>query len=142
VWKQEGRISLWRYTANERNYPGWHLNADKAGCASLLALLQELAGRPGAHRTVQISAPDPTQLSVPNNQGGRAPWLAPEKLRVSCSPEPQVWSFPPDLEPACLAVGASWLEPLREGIAGISNGRGDFSIGSSTNGSLPLWFWW
>ena len=142
MWKQEGRISLWRYTANERNYPGWHLNADKAGCASLLALLQELTGSPGAQRTVQISAPGPAQLSVPNNQGGRAPWLAPEKLRVSCCSEPQMWGFPPDSEPACLTVGASWLEPLRLGIRGIPEGRGDFSIGSGKNGSLPLWFWW
>ena len=21
-------ISIWRYTENQRNYPGWHLNAD------------------------------------------------------------------------------------------------------------------
>ena len=23
AWKQSGRVSLWRYTENERNYPGW-----------------------------------------------------------------------------------------------------------------------
>ncbi len=142
MWKQEGRITLWRYTANEKNYPGWHLNGDRAGCTSLLALFDELTQSPGAQRTVQISAPVLAQLSVPNNQGGRAPWLAPEKLRVSCCLEPEVWSFPQDLAPACLAVGANWQEPMRRGIAGIPEGRGDFSIGIGKNGNLPLWLWW
>ena len=142
MWKQAGRISLWRYTANERNYPGWHLNADRSGCASLLALLHELAEGPEMQRIVHISAPDSAQLSVPNNQGGQAPWLSPPKLRMSCSRDPHAWVFPPDLEPASLTVGTDWLEPLRQGIAGIPDGRGDFSIGNDKNGSLRLWFWW
>lgn len=142
MWKQEGRVSLWRYTANGRNYPGWHLNADKVGCASFLALLQELAGSPGNHRTVQLSAPGRAQLAVPNNQRGEAPSVAPQKLRISCSTEPEIWVFPPDLEPAYLMFGAHWLEPLCRGVAGIPDGRGDFSVGSSRDGNLPLWFWW
>lgn len=142
VWKQQGRISLWRYTENERNYPGWHLNADPAGCTSLLALLEELAQNPGAHRTVQLSAPSPSQLQVPNNRGGRAAWSAPAKLSLACSAQPGSWEFPPDLEPASLTIGSDWLEPLRTGIAGIPEGRGDYSIGHRKNGNLSLWFWW
>lgn len=142
MWKQAGRISLWRYTANERNFSGWHLNADSAGCASLLALLDELAERPGMPRTVRICAPEPAQLSVPNNQGGKAPWLAPQRLRLSCSDEASVWQFPSDLDPASLNFGAAWLSQLREGVKGIQAGRGDYCIGSDNDRSFNLWFWW
>jgi hypothetical protein len=32
------------------------------------------------------------------------------------------------------------LAPLLQGIAGIPEGRGDYSIGG--DGGLSLWFWW
>ena len=141
LWKQSGRISLWRYSENERNFPGWHLNADAAGCQSLINLLDALAADGAGSRTVALSAPTTKQLGVPNNKGGLAAWVAPDKLRVKFSPAPQEWSFLPDLDPAVIAVGSAWLAQLREGIAGIPAGRGDYSIGDR-KGSLPLWFWW
>jgi len=140
-WKQSGRISLWRYTQNERNFPGWHLNADTAGCQSLLALLEALAADGFGSRTVSLTGPTRSQLGVPNNLSGQAPWVAPDRLRVMLAANPDEWSFPQQLDPAVLTVGSAWLAQLREGIAGIPNGRGDYSIGER-KGSLPLWFWW
>jgi len=141
-WKQSGCISLWRYTENERNYPGWHLNADPDGCHSLQALLEALAADGGGSRTVTLTDPTPSQLGVPNNQSGRAAWVAPAKLRVVFSATPSEWSFTADLDPAVLTVGSDWLAPLLGGIAGIPKGRGDCSIGGHNDGNLPLWFWW
>jgi hypothetical protein len=140
AWKQTGRISLWRYTENERNYPGWHLNGDEAGCRSLAKLLDALAADGEGGRTLVVSAPTESQLRAPNNKSGRALWVSPEKVRVVLSASPAEWSFPSELAPAVLTVGSSWLDQLREGLEGIPKGRGDFSIGG--NGSLPLWFWW
>ena len=142
-WKQTGNVSLWYYTENEHNYPGWHLTADAAGCESLIALLDALAadGIP-AFRAVEIKPPSKAQLGVPNNKGGLAAWRSPSKLRVTFSSDPTEWSFPPDLEPAVLTIGSDWLAPLREGVSGIPHGCGDYSIGSAGNGSSRLWFWW
>jgi hypothetical protein len=140
-WKQSGRISLWRYTENERNFPGWHLNADAAGCRSLLGLFEALAADGAGSRTVAITAPMKAQLSVPNNKIGLAAWVAPEKLRITASPIAEEWSFPAHLDPAIFTVGSAWLPQLREGIAGIPEGRGDYSIGNRKS-SLALWFWW
>ena len=142
-WKQTGNVSLWRYTENERNYPGWHLTADTAGCDSLIALLDALVsdGIP-AFRAVEITPLSKAQLGVPNNKSGLAAWRSPGKLRVTFSSDPAEWSFPPDLEPAVLAIGSDWLAPLQEGISGIPHGRGDCSIGFAGNGSSRLWFWW
>jgi hypothetical protein len=140
-WKQAGRISLWRYTEHERNFRGWHLNADAVGCQSLSLLIESLLIDGAGHRTVDITAPTEAELRVPNNRGGLAPWTAPKKLKVTLVQEPSLWAFPPDTEPATLDIGMTWLESLREGVVGISKGRGDYSIGHR-EGGLPLWFWW
>ena len=142
-WKQSGNVSLWHYTENERNYPGWHLTADPAGCASLVALLDALAadGIP-ASRSVDITPPSKAQLGVPNNKSDLAAWRAPTKLRVCFSAILAHWSFPLDLDPAVLTVGSDWLAPLREGISGIPHGRGDYSIGPGGKGNSRLCFWW
>lgn len=56
-----GRVSLWRYTENERNYPGWNLNADAAGCRSLLELLDALTITGAGGRTVTVTQPTSEQ---------------------------------------------------------------------------------
>ena len=45
------------FSRTERNYPGWHLNADRAGCQSLLSLLDALAADGAGSRSVAITAP-------------------------------------------------------------------------------------
>ncbi|MEO8366552.1 MAG: hypothetical protein ABI538_10135 [Pseudoxanthomonas sp.] len=140
-WNQSGLVSIWRYTDNERNYPGWHLNADGAGCQSLLALLEALASYGTGSRSVAVTAPTKAQLRVPNNKAGLAAWVAPDRLRVTFSLAPDEWSFPPALDPAAITFGSDWVEQLREGIAGIPQRRGDYAIGDR-KGGLPLWFWW
>jgi hypothetical protein len=140
-WKQSGSVSLWRYTENLRNFPGWHLTADAAGCASLLALLDALAfDGVAASRTLGITAPTASVLAVPNNRSSG--WVAPSKFRLAFSPRSNQWGFPDALEPASLSIGADWLPTLRQAIAGIPQGQGDYSIGQPGNGSLPLWIWW
>jgi hypothetical protein len=142
-WKQSGNVSLWYYTENERNFPGWHLTADDAGCESLIALLDSFAaeGTPTS-RAVGITPPSKAQLGVPNNRAGLAAWRSPHKLRLAFSDYAAQWSFPLGQDPAVLTIGSDWLAPLREGISGIPHGRGDYSIGYPGKSSPGLWFWW
>jgi hypothetical protein len=143
LWKQAGRISLWRYTENERNFPGWHVTADATGCSSLISLLDAFASdNVAVSRTVEVVAPTPEILAVPNNRSGRAAWSAPTKLVLSFSTAAAQWSFPNSSDPAAFTVGSEWLALLRKGIEGIPNGLGDYSIGTQSNGNLRLWFWW
>ncbi len=142
AWKQSGRISLWRYTENERNYPGWNLNADSVGCKSLLELVDALVAESCGSRTINLTEPSQAQLRVPGNTGGAAAWVVPVKLRVTISDARSDWHFPQDLDPARIEFGSDWVAPLREGVASMSAGRGDYSIGNDKNGSLKLWFWW
>lgn len=140
-WKQAGSVALWRYTENQRNYPGWHLSADDAGCISLIALLDAFsADGVACSRTISIARPTPEILDVPNNRS--AAYVAPAKLLLSFSDTPSQWSFPDSLDPAELTIGADWLPKLRQAIAGIPRGEGDYSTGLSKGGSLRLTFWW
>ena len=138
-WKQQGSIYLWRYTENERNYPGWHLSADPAGCQSLVALFEALAADgPSAFRTIDLTAPTTAILSVPNNRSGTAKFKSPKKWRIGFSKDPSHWSFSQQLESAEFSYGYVWLSPLCKGVNGIPQGHGDYSIG----GDPRLWFWW
>lgn len=141
AWKQSGRISLWRYTENEGNYPGWHLNADAAGCRSLLELLDAFSLDGSGSRTIAVTPPTAAQLQVPNYRHGAAAWVAPEKWCMTFSSAPDDWIFPPDLHPATLTLGSSWFVALRNGLTDIPAGRGDWSTGHR-KGELSLWFWW
>ena len=136
-WKQEGTVSLWRYTEFPKKFGGWHITANSDGISSLLALLQLLAGTPGAYRTVAVIPPSPAVLRVPNFQKGDALWSAPAKWRLQCTSE-DTWQFPLELEPATLTVGGKFLQQLEAGLRGIPKGEGDFGIGLSP----PLYFWW
>ncbi|RZI59261.1 MAG: hypothetical protein EOP14_04380 [Pseudomonas sp.] len=142
-WKQAGSVSLWYYTENERNYPGWHLTADAAGCESLIALLDAFASDGVAtSRAIEIKPPTKAQLGVPNNKSGLAAWQAPSKFRIAFSNIPAEWAFPLDLDQASLTIGSDWLTPLRDGISGIPHGRGDYAIGPAGKVNPGLWFWW
>jgi hypothetical protein len=138
-WQQSGSIMLWRYTENQRNFPGWHLTANAEGCASLIALLDFFAasGAPG-FRTLTITAPTQAALAVANNRSAAS--VAPDKLRLTFSGMSSQWLFPESTDPAELSIGTEWLPVLRRAIAGIPVGNGDYSIGPS--GSGGLWLWW
>jgi hypothetical protein len=142
-WKQRGIVSLWRYTENTRNYPGWHLTADAAGVASLLDLCSRLGGGvegTGA-RTVSISRPSTEVLSVSNNKNACAKWIAPPKWRIQYAPDTEdAWSFSV-AGPATVLVGSLYLPRLMGGLAAIASRKGDYSIGGD-DVTEHLWFWW
>src|SRR5882762_606077 len=94
-WKKSGLVMLWRYTEHDRNFRGWHLTADPAGCASLVTLIDALtADNIPATRVFDVSSPTERVLAVPNNRPGRALWVTPSKLRLTVSNVASVWQFP------------------------------------------------
>ncbi|MDB5341968.1 MAG: hypothetical protein JWP89_345 [Schlesneria sp.] len=138
-----GSVSLWRYVENERNYPGWNLSADSLGVASLLSILSELQAV-GGHRTIPITSPTLSTLSVPNNNSGKAKWIAPTKWRLiylSTDEDADAWSFLFQQDVAILSLGRNRMLELIAGIANLPQSVGDFRIGGSNNSAESLWFW-
>jgi hypothetical protein len=149
TWVLRGKVFLWRYRKNSKNYPGWDCTADRVGCLALIELFGALAGQSAAvSRTIPVTAPTSGILAVPNNQGGAAPWWSPKKWRISYDPNSEAadtWAFPPDVDPAVLSIGASAIPYLTRGVTDAMNGTGDYSIGPRTGNpetSTQLWFWW
>lgn len=139
VWRQAGSISIWRYTGNVRNFPGWHVSADKAGCESLLALLAAFAADAvPALRTLAIDAPTPAVLAVPNNRSHSV--IAPDRWALSFVSDAGHWAFAESSPHLEFAFGADWLPALRDAIAEAAHGHGDRSIGPLRG--ERLWFWW
>jgi hypothetical protein len=135
-WKHSGNVWLWRYSPNDRNYPGWHLMANAEGAASLVGLLEALAepNQP-AFRTVQLCRPTPAILAVPKNRN--TDWAAPAKLRFAFAETANEWVFTCTDTTAQLTLGLNWLPVFKRAVSRIPPGEGDFSIGRKTQTSGP-----
>jgi hypothetical protein len=149
-WKQRGKIYLWQYIDNIKNYPGWNFAADEKACMSLINLidLMKTATWPSSI-ILNISAPTPKILKVPNNKGGNARWKTVGTFKLKYPKDqvdPDCWLFSLDStkHQIQLTLGRSWLEALQQGIVDINKGKGDFSINPTlgNNQDEPLWFWW
>jgi hypothetical protein len=139
TWKQAGSLSLWRYEPRDRNYPGWHLSADRAGSESFAGLLDALAADgPEAHRSITLSVPPLYALPDHHKSGG---WVTMPKVEVSIAGSPDAWPFVVGVEANRLSVGADWARSLKEGVLAIHQGKTDYSIGPRGRGNEPLWFW-
>lgn len=80
-WKQAGRLFFWRFTENNRNFPGWHFMVDRDASTSIAALLRSMSQSQSAcSRSVVVSLPTAEVLSIPNNRN--SPCVAPERLRL------------------------------------------------------------
>lgn len=142
-WKQEGRLYLWRYIENTRNYPGWHLTADDTCCHSLVDLIERmLTARWSSHKSLVVTPPTKEVLSVPNNRGGEAGWKAVRILTLKY-PKDKVrddhFSLEENGDEIILSAGRENLKLLNEWMLRISKGEGDYAI---QIGETHLWFWW
>jgi hypothetical protein len=135
-------ISLWRYRDNRRNYPGYHLSADREGCVRLVAVLSVLqSAKRGLAMTVPLAAPTAKVLSVPNNWSGLASLVPFDRWLVtvdSASDEDRLVFT--EAAVACrLSLSPSLIPSVIAGVRDIENGKGDYCIGE---GDHSLWFWW
>ncbi len=138
-WKQRGSISLWHYEGFPKNYCGYHLTADREGCAFLLGLIGLFRNeRYPARKKIILDAPTPAMLAVPNSGLKCIPAARLELrfLREGCDEQ---WSVLGSDQEVIIEMGASRLDDLGRGIRDISRGEGDWSIG---RGKESLWFWW
>jgi hypothetical protein len=149
-WQQTGQVYLWRYTEGARDYPGWHMTADPTACTSLFELIDRMtSARWPSNVLISVSKPTGSLLRVPNNRGDTARCKSPESLRLKHSREidRDHWSLVLQDRILILTLGSGRLLQLRQGIADIASGHGDYAIGPGNLGVARdrdslLWFWW
>jgi hypothetical protein len=137
-WRNRGVISVWHYDGFPRDYHGYHLHADAAGCSFLKGLVERLrAGRIPDGKSFKLAAPTATQLAVPNCRATCVPARRLE-LRYRRDVPQDHWSIE-DLEGnLMIEMGLSKLAEFERGIDDISRGEGDWAIHGA---SRALWLW-
>ena len=134
---------MWTYVDSAGGYLGWHLTADGAGCARLVAAIDALAGG-GETKPLVTSPPTEAVLGVPNNRHAVARPAA--RLRLVLDGDaPDRWRLEPRDGEVVLTLGRERLAALRQGVDDVSHGRGDYAIGSVAKRAPKaerLWFWW
>ena len=130
---QDIDIWCWRYKENTRNYPGVNLTATTDGCDALLKVIELLEQEgPGSRRTVPLRQLDPKdEAKVSGGQRYRNF----KKLRLCLAERTadlQQMCVSHDGETATVEIVPQELDQLKDSIAEVRRGRGDFGIAPDT----------
>lgn len=130
---------MWHYEGFPRNYHGYHLNADAAGCLLLKGQIERL--RDGCSlegKGITLASPTAAQLAVPN---------CPVKCISATHLDLRYRRDGPDdhftVEDRggrlVIEMGLSKLAEFERGIDDISRCEGDWAMHGT---GRSLWFWW
>jgi hypothetical protein len=143
-FKVSGKVFLWKYKDNQRNYPGWNLTVDKVASPNLVDLLDLMDSCEwSTKKTLTTEEPTQAQLNVPNNQRGQAGWKSAQQLTLNSRKleSDDFWAVIENNGDVEIQFGKGKLKKLRTAIAEIPLGKGDFAI-SDTKEENILYFWW
>jgi len=134
LWKQKGCISLWRYDPINKNFPGWHMNADKVGYESLLEFLHLLEQSPvGSKRTIKLVNPDIWSASSMLKKTPE------QKVLISLAGTNEEWRLKNEQDKLLFSIGAQQISVFKTGIMAALKGEYDFSVGAIDGQNI--WFW-
>lgn len=142
--KITGKIYLWKYLENSKNYPGWNITVDKTGGDNLLELINLMKTCEwSSKKSIQIFKPNQEQLNVPNNKNGKAEWKSTQNLILNLKKEvePDFWEVIDKGNDIEILLGNNSLLKLENSIKRILNNEGDFAISSNDDENI-LYFWW
>jgi hypothetical protein len=143
-YKVLGKIYIWKYKENKRNFPGWNLTVNNEGSKSLLNLLELLeSSQYPSRKRVMLSEPTSKQLGVPNNRGGNARYKPARvlELRFKKFNNEEIWRMAEQESVVILEFGTNKMRELKSAIAGVPEGKGDFGICDAEDENV-LFFWW
>jgi hypothetical protein len=136
-----GKVSLWRYRERARNYPGFHLSADRLGCDQLLTLLSSLMkARTPRIGNVALDPVTPAMLAIPNNRDAAISAYRHWALVVDPGFPPERLHFTVTNDRVQTELSVVQAESVADGVRDIRERRGDYAIGDEED--HQLWFWW
>ena len=140
-----GRLYVWTYLENRKNYPGGHLAAEDAECMRLADAIESLSiGSRSDPLIFAVSAVTRAVLAVPNN--GHAKARSARELRVVAAGEPRHFWLDEQNGILTITAGREGLDELRKNIIGITETDGGcVEMGPDDDRASEdhdLWFWW
>lgn len=143
-YKVTGKVFIWKYKDNLRNYPGWNFTVDIKASQSLLRLLELMNNCEwSSQNIITTEIPTELQIRVPNNQNGNARWKTKKNLKLKCikTMSETHWLINEMENEVEIQFGKAKLEEFKNAITGIPEGKGDFDI-SDQNAENIMFFWW
>ena len=113
-FKFKGKVAIWKFTENSKNYSGWNICFDKTGKSSLLGLLQKMNDSEWPSKK-QINLCHPLDL----NQGwieNVGEYQVAEEVILSHRKSPHKWHLKSADNKLKITFGMHKLDELREGI--------------------------
>jgi len=142
--KISGRVYIWKYTDNERNYPGWNLTVDNLASEELLVLFDMMGQCEwSTNKKLLTTRPTDKEIITPNNRNGNAKWTTKSKIIFSLKTNttPDYWATTETADELKISFGKEKLMGLRDAIIDIPKGKGDYSIADKDDNNI-LTFWW
>jgi len=138
-----GKIYVWKYIENSRNYPGWNFTADKKASESfteLFRLMQSCAW--SSKKEIKTTIPTEIQIKIPNNRNGIAKWKSVSKLSICLKKidDKNFWKIMEKEDEVEIHFGENKIVELETAINRISKGNGDFAISNNLEEDI-LYFW-
>ncbi|MCM8729673.1 hypothetical protein ACFO8O_01635 [Hephaestia sp. GCM10023244] len=140
-WRQEGRISLWRYRRAPKRYDGWHFTADQDGCASLIGLFDILSSATEpAYRTLSVT--DPREVGADHIFGDHDLRLdVPAKLRLGNDLD-GTGTIGLSVDVFAMPLRPEDISNLSEAVKDVSSDHADFGVGFGRSGTIVNFWWW
>lgn len=142
--KISGGVYIWKYTDNDRNYPGWNMTVDNSASQELSLLLDLMEKCEWTtNKKVLTTRPTDREIGAPNNRNGIAKWTTKSTIIFSLQTNktPDYWMTTETADELEISFGKEKLQGLKDAIINIPKGKGDYSIADKDDSNI-LTFWW
>lgn len=142
-FKISGKVYIWKYSDNGRNYPGWNLTMDNLASQEISKLLDLMSNCEWTtSKKLLTQRPTGNEVFTPNNRRGHANWTTKEKMAIThkANESPDFWAVIDKEAELEIRFGKQKLMELKRAIESIPTGKGDFSIADRQDENI-LTFW-
>jgi hypothetical protein len=137
-------VYIWKYTDNDRNYPGWNITLDYSTSQELSQLFDMMEKCEwSTNKKVLTTRPTDKEISAPNNRNRTAKWTTKSKIIFSLrgNEAPDYWLTTEKMDELEISFGKEKLKTLKDATINIPHGNGDYSIADKDDNNI-LTFWW
>lgn len=141
-FKDLGKVAIWHYKDNPKNYPGLHFTASDKACDCLIAIFNEVLSKNSSfHLEMPLYTKDKRVHEV---TGCSLKFKLYKTLNLIYKlKEPNLITFAVSDESITIKIGKEKLNEFNNGLIDIKNCEGDYTIGNYEKTPFnQMWFWW